>query len=260
MHNMTDIANYFIAKEPMNKYKVQQLCYYYVGWIQVYYYTMNIKNPIFVTSEHGPMNASIEEEYREFGFDDITKNKDLADFTGREKFILESVFKVYGDKCYEELEAISFKTVPFLEVYHTKSVGYPIDLLSIKTYFKKDVEENAQRPDKLLSLGDFKDFVKDWISDQDIIDMFKNANLTTDNVNGELSDYEKFQYQWLIDHGYSLHDLIKALDEYKPSMDLLTVFEDWEYEQGFDGQLYPCKFEYYDNEYLETEAGDFDEQ
>lgn len=150
MHNMTDVANYFIAKHPMNKYKVQQLCYYYVAWIQAYEKPINIKNPIFVTSEHGPMNASIEEEYKEFGFDNITKIKDLADFTGSEKFILESVFKVYGDKCYEELEAISFKTVPFLEVYHTKGVGYPIDLLSMKTYFEKEVEENAQRPHNVL--------------------------------------------------------------------------------------------------------------
>ena len=257
MNNMTDVANYFIAKQPMNKYKVQQLCYYYVGWIQVYYETINIKNPIFVTSEHGPMNASIEEEYREFGFDDITKIKDLADFTGREKFILESVFKVYGDKCYEELEVISFKTVPFLEVHHTKGVGYPIDLLSMKTYFEKDVEENAQRPNKLLNLDDFKDFVKDWVSDQDIKDMFKNANLIPDKHDGELSDYEKFQYQWLIDHGYALMDLIKTLNEYQPSMNLLTVFENWEYEQGFNGQLYPCEYEYYDNKYLEE--GDLDE-
>lgn len=258
MHNMTDIANYFIAKQTMNKYKVQQLCYCYVGWIQVYYDTINIKNPIFVTSEHGPMNASIEEEYKEFGFDDITKIKNLSDFSGREKFILESVFKVYGDKCYEELEAISHKTVPFLEVYHTKGVGYPIDLLSMKIYFEKDVEENAQRADKLLSLDNFKDIIREWISDQNIKDMFKNANLIPDKHNGELSDYEKFQYQWLIDHDYSLLDLIKSLDKYQPSMNLLNTFEDWEYEQGFDGQIYPSAGEYYDNKYFE--AGDLDEQ
>lgn len=257
MHNITDIANYFITKEPMNKYKVQQLCYYYVGWIQAYEKPINIKNPIFVTSEHGPMNASIEDEYKDFGFDDITTIKDLAEFTGHEKFILESVFKVYGDKCYEELEAISFKTVPFLEIYHTKGVGYPIDLLSMKTYFEKDVEENAQRPDKLLSLDDFKDLIKDWISDQDIKDMFKNANLIPDKYNGELSDYEKFQYQWLINHGYALMDLIKALDEYQPSINLLTVFENWEYEQGFDGQIYPSAGAYYANNDLEE--GDLDE-
>ena len=258
MHNITDIANYFIAKQPMNKYKVQQLCYYYIGWIQVYYDTINIKNQIFVTSEHGPMNASIEEEYKEFGFDDITKIKNLAKFTGREKFILESIFKVYGDKFYYELEAISYKTVPFLEVYHTKGVGYPIDLLSIKTYFEKEVEENPQRPDKLLSLDDFKNLIKDWVSDQDIKDMFKNANLIPDKHNGELSDYEKFQYQWLIDHGYSLRDVIKALDKYQTTMNLLTVFENWEYEQGFAGQIYPFEDEYYDNKCLEE--GDFDEQ
>ena len=249
MHNMTDIANYFIMKEPMNKYKVQQLCYYYVGWIQVYYETINIKNPIFVTSEHGPMNASIEEEYKGFGFDNITKIKDLADFSGCEKFILESIFKVYGDKCYEELEAISYKSVPFLEVYHTKGVGYPIDLSSMKTYFEKDVEENAGRPDKLLSLDDFKDLIKEWVSEQDIKDMFKNANLTPNKYNGKLSNYEKFQYQWLIDHRYSLLDVINALDEYKPSMNLLNVFENWEYEQGFDGQIYPCVDEYYNTDY-----------
>jgi uncharacterized phage-associated protein len=137
---MTDIANYFITKEPMNKYKVQQLCYYYVGWIQVFNQPINIKNPIFVTSEHGPMNASIEEEHKEFGFDNITKIKKLAKFNNHEKFVLESVYLTYGDKIYEELEAISYKTIPFLEVYHTKEVGYPIELLSMKTYFKNIYE------------------------------------------------------------------------------------------------------------------------
>lgn len=136
MHNMTDIVNYFITKEPMNKYKVQQLCFYYVGWIQVFEEPINIKNPVFITSEHGPMNASIEEEYKEFGFDNITKIKELAKFTNYEKFVLESVYLTYGDKVCEELEAISYNTLPFLEVYHTKGVGYPIDLLSMKNHFK----------------------------------------------------------------------------------------------------------------------------
>lgn len=137
MHNITDIANYFITKEPMNKYKIQQLCFYYVGWIQVFEEPINIKNPIFVTSEHGPMNASIEEEYKEFGFDNITKIKKVAKFTDYEKFVLESVYLTYADKVCEELEAISYNTLPFLEVYHTKGIGYPIDLLSMKNHFKK---------------------------------------------------------------------------------------------------------------------------
>lgn len=67
MHNITDIANYFITKEPMNKYKVQQLCFYYVGWIQVFEEPINIKNPIFVTSEHSPMNASIRKNTKNLG-------------------------------------------------------------------------------------------------------------------------------------------------------------------------------------------------
>lgn len=140
MHNMTDIANYFIEKEPMNKYKVQQLCFYYVGWIQVFNQPINIKNPIFITSEHGPMNASIEEEYKEFGFHNITKIKELAKYNNHEKFVLESVYLTYADKVYEELEAISYKALPFLEIYHTKGVGYPIDLLSMKNYFKSIYE------------------------------------------------------------------------------------------------------------------------
>ena len=82
------------------------------------------------------MNASIEEEYKEFGFDNITKIKELAKFTDYEKFVLESVYLTYGDKVCEELEAISYNTLPFLEVYHTKGVGYPINLLSMKNHFK----------------------------------------------------------------------------------------------------------------------------
>ena len=87
------------------------------------------------------MNTSIEEEYKEFGFDNITKIKELAKFNNHEKFVLESVYLTYGDKVCEELEAISYKTPPFLEVYNTKGVGYPIDLSSMKNYFKNIYEK-----------------------------------------------------------------------------------------------------------------------
>ena len=74
-----------------------------------------------------------------------------------------------------------------------------------------------------------------------------------------LTPYEKYQLQWLIDHGHSLSDLINQLDEYRKNADennemsIREIFSEWEFDIGFNGEIYVCEDEYYDNDYLEDE-------
>lgn len=69
--------------------------------------------------------------------------------------------------------------------------------------------------------------------------------------------YEIFQLQWMLDHGYSIRDLIDQLevmaeeDENKSGVrtDLQSLLQDWEYGFGFDGSIWPCYQEFLDTDY-----------
>lgn len=69
--------------------------------------------------------------------------------------------------------------------------------------------------------------------------------------------YEAFKLQWMIDHGYTIPDLIKHLelmvDEDLNGSDMPTslqnLFSDWEYGFGFDGSIWPCYQEFLENDY-----------
>lgn len=71
--------------------------------------------------------------------------------------------------------------------------------------------------------------------------------------------YEEYQLQWMIDHGYSLADFVKALipcaDEVsiiEPEANLAYCikegFYDFANDRGFGGELWACKSEWEDHE------------
>lgn len=75
-----------------------------------------------------------------------------------------------------------------------------------------------------------------------------------------LTSYEKYQYEWLMEHGYSLDDFINSLDELQkedPHGGIKELFKTWEFH-GFDGEVYSCGSEFHDNEVLETPIKDID--
>lgn len=69
-----------------------------------------------------------------------------------------------------------------------------------------------------------------------------------------MTNYEKYKLQWLIDHNYSLTDLIQALEDYinQESSDikinLSKAFEEWESDSGFNSEIYACEEEFNDAE------------
>ena len=71
--------------------------------------------------------------------------------------------------------------------------------------------------------------------------------------------YEAYKLDWMIQHGYTLADLIKELkscveevdeDEF---IDLNTIFEGWEYDYGFHSEIWACYDEFCENEYQDKE-------
>lgn len=68
-----------------------------------------------------------------------------------------------------------------------------------------------------------------------------------------MKKYEKYRLEWMLAHGYSLSDLINQLEMYmlddtNPEDTLNDIFEEWEYDSGFNGELWVCYDEWLENE------------
>lgn len=79
-----------------------------------------------------------------------------------------------------------------------------------------------------------------------------------------MRDYEKFQLQWMIDHGYSLSDLMRELqalqyddpeDSDRISTPITELFEEWEQDVGFGSEIWPCEAEWEECEAKEAGEG-----
>lgn len=76
-----------------------------------------------------------------------------------------------------------------------------------------------------------------------------------------LTDYERYQLEWMIDHGHGLGELVDELTglqndlEEKPGVNLSVrdVFDAWEAERGFGGEVFACEAEWRDAEGRELE-------
>ncbi|NSH12652.1 hypothetical protein G4945_13575 [Anaerostipes hadrus] len=76
----------------------------------------------------------------------------------------------------------------------------------------------------------------------------KEIPLYEANENSAVS-YENYQLQWMMDHGYSLQDLMRSMEEYFAEGDISGVktcedlFNKWQNEYGFHHELWACKEE-----------------
>ena len=67
-----------------------------------------------------------------------------------------------------------------------------------------------------------------------------------------MTEYEKYQLEWLRSHGHSIRELIEELESYINEADmyvdnkvhLIEAFNDWENEIGFSSEIYACPKEY----------------
>lgn len=62
-----------------------------------------------------------------------------------------------------------------------------------------------------------------------------------------MTAYQKYQLQWMIDHGYSLNDLIYEMLEMQTDGndgDVADLYHEWEYSRGFGGEIWACEAEW----------------
>ena len=65
-----------------------------------------------------------------------------------------------------------------------------------------------------------------------------------------MTNYQKYQLQWMIDHGYSLQDLMRELTEFqyddpedsdRISTPISELFGEWEFDRGFGSEIWACE-------------------
>lgn len=66
-----------------------------------------------------------------------------------------------------------------------------------------------------------------------------------------MTNYQKYQLQWMIDHDHSIQELVRELDsareDFHPQESLMEVFDEWEMNTGFMGQIWVCEEEWEDS-------------
>lgn len=79
-----------------------------------------------------------------------------------------------------------------------------------------------------------------------------------------MSEYEKYQLQWMLAHGHSLRELISELtklqcgdpeDSDQISTPVADLFAQWEQDCGFGSEIWACEAEWEDAESKEPKEG-----
>lgn len=77
-----------------------------------------------------------------------------------------------------------------------------------------------------------------------------------------MTDYERYQLEWMIDHGHSLGELMNELTGMQLDYDdapsdngetVAELFKAWESDIGFGGEVYACEAEWRDEQARELE-------
>lgn len=115
-YTIEDLADWFLAKEPMTHKKLQKLCYYAVAWG---YALMDgeqiVEDDEFQAWVHGPVSPRLYQKYKMNGWKAIISDKPAPRFNDDVEELLESVWATYGDQSGNALEALSHSEKPWRE-------------------------------------------------------------------------------------------------------------------------------------------------
>lgn len=122
------------------------------------------------------------------------------------------------------------------------------------------------------NLGSF--FIKNADSDKPTMVYFEDAysrkgrrEIPLYATNDLKTSYENYQLKWMMDHGYSLGDLMQSMDEYYDDKYIVgrtfdDLFTEWKNESGFNQELWSCKEEAINagecNDILKEETSDIE--
>lgn len=68
----------------------------------------------------------------------------------------------------------------------------------------------------------------------------------------EVIAYEKYKLDWMTKHGKTIDDLICELSlsqQDSPNKSIASLFRNWEFDRGFNGEIWVCFDEFLESEY-----------
>lgn len=117
--DIQDIANWFLAKEPMTHKKLQKLSYYAMAWGFALTGDAIAQNGEFEAWVHGPVSPILYHKHKASGWNLIPQFEGATNIPDNIIELLEAVWTTYGDKGGNELEALSHSERPWIEARGT---------------------------------------------------------------------------------------------------------------------------------------------
>jgi len=119
-YSVFDISDWFLSKESMTPKKLQKLTYYAEAWGWALFDRSVINDDNFEAWVHGPVSPKLYDQYRSYGWNQISKKTSKTAISEEIENLLESVWVTYGDKSANELEALTHTEIP----WKNARVGY----------------------------------------------------------------------------------------------------------------------------------------
>jgi Uncharacterized phage-associated protein len=113
-NDITDVANWFLSKEPMSHKKLQKICYYAVAWGHALLGRSICRRDDFEAWVHGPVNPDLYKIFRHYGWTHIHLVGAAPTFNPEDKEFLESVWNTYGEFDGHQLEALTHEEAPWI--------------------------------------------------------------------------------------------------------------------------------------------------
>ncbi len=141
--DITDAANWFLSKSPLQHKKLQKLCYYAVAWNYALLDSPLCANDEFQAWVHGPVSPLLYSKYKEYGWIPIPQKDETADFKNSAD-VLEFVWETYGDLNQFQLENLTHEEMPWQKA--RGSLGEfdlsenVIDIEDMKVFYREQYE------------------------------------------------------------------------------------------------------------------------
>lgn len=147
MISINDVAQAFLTYEDMTPKKIQKLSYYAYSWYLVIE-KEKLVNTNFEAWVHGPVERTLYNSYREYGYNSVPKNnktlKEVLNDDKLEQFFSE-IYRIYGKLDGDELECLTHKEEPWLKarkgLQPWQASNKPIDDNDIFEFYSRELEE-----------------------------------------------------------------------------------------------------------------------
>ena len=147
MHDINDLAKWFLNKSSMSHKKLQKLCYYAVAWHYALYDSAIANNDIFEAWVHGPVSQKLYHAYKEHGWALLPINISKPEFDEDTDEFLEIVYNTYGDLSGHQLESLTHNEDPWKhargDLDEFELSNEPINIETMKKYYRS-IHDNTQ--------------------------------------------------------------------------------------------------------------------